>query len=310
MPYAVGIDSEFLHLTIPVSEERTKKLKNSILQRGCKEPIRTWNGIIIDGHKRYSICSKGKRDYAVMEMDFPSRDEAIIWACKERVVGTAPGSAINKYLIGKHYQCAKRIAKRQKKQDAVNGINQAKITDGRPIRVSEILGELYKINHVTVEKYGVFAEMMDVIASKNEEFFESMMNEKIHASHNTILDVAKLDSKSIKIFLNKSIKSEEAKEQKKLLRIKGNDQSQEIIPAKKDYSEIPLSVGIKNMPAYDPDMELKVLALTIPTWINSLDKAMAKAELSLVSERTKAQLNDSLQRLEWQILLAREIIEK
>lgn len=31
----------------------------------------------------------------------------------------------------------------------------------------------------------------------------------------------------------------------------------------------PLEVGIKEMPMFDPDMEFRGLALTIPTWMNA-----------------------------------------
>ena len=178
------------------------------------------------------------------------------------------------------------------------------------MRVSEKLAELYKINFVTVQKYGIFANTMDEIASKNEEFFTAMMNEKIHVGHNKIVDIAKWDSKKIILFLQQSLRTEQIKDQSKCLRTKEKEQNEEMSYVKKDGLEIPLSVGIKNMPAYDPDMELKVLTLTIPAWINSLEKAISKSNLDLVSEKTKNQLLSGLQHLEWQVLLAQEAIEK
>ena len=310
MPHKLEIDQEFLHITVPISEEQKKKLKNSIMKRGCREPIRTWNGIIIDGHKRYAICLKGNKNFSIVEMNFPSRDEAIIWACQERVIDTAPGSAINKFLIGKHYQCAKRITKMERKKNSNSTGNLNKTIEARLPRVAESLGKLYKINYGTVEKYGIFANRMEEIASKNEEFFTALMDETIHVSHHTILEVAGWDVSKIKSFLQQSICAREMKEQSKNLQIQENVQNEELHSVKKDCSEIQLSVGIKNMPAYDPDMELKVLSLTIPTWINSLEKAMSKSNLELVSEKTKNQLSNSLQRLEWQVLLAQEAVEK
>ena len=306
----VEIDPEFLHLTIPISDAKRKELKRSITTSGCLDPVKIWNGIIIDGYKRYDICTRAKIEFQITDLEFPSRDEAIIWVCRERVGDSDPGSAINKYLIGKHYQSAKRIGRLQKKNKTGVYMEPREMINGRPVRVSDTLAEIYHINHVTVEKYGVFANMMDEIAVKSEEFFISMMNEIIHASHNTIIQVAKWDSKRINSFLKQSIIHEESKFRHKFARAGKTEIEEQADYPKKDHPEIPLSVGIKNMPAYDPDMELRILALTIPTWINSLDKAVAKTKMELVSLTTKKQLRDSLQRLEWQILLTQEAVEK
>lgn len=306
----IEIDPEFFNLTIPISDEKKTELKRSITASGCLDSVKIWNGIIIDGHKRYDICTREKKEFQTTDLDFTSRDEAIIWVCQERVEDSDPGSAIYKYLIGKHYQSAKRIGRLQRKNKTGVYMEPRRMINGRPVRVSDILAEKYHINHVTVEKYGIFANMMDEIAVKSEEFFVAMMNENIHASHDTIIQVAKWDSKRISSFLKQSIIHEESKPRHKLTRIGKTQGNKQADYTKKDHPEIPLSVGIKNMPAYDPDMELKILTLTIPTWINSLDKAIAKTKMELVSQTTKKQLRESLQRLEWQILLTQEAVEK
>ena len=59
--------------------------------------------------------------------------------------------------------------------------------------------------------------------------------------------------------------------------------------------EIPLSVGIKEMPTYDPDMEVNGLSLTIPTWIIAINRTKKKTEQA--TENGKAQLARSLIRL-------------
>jgi len=30
----------------------------NILKNGCYDPIKIWNGTIVDGHNRYEICTK------------------------------------------------------------------------------------------------------------------------------------------------------------------------------------------------------------------------------------------------------------
>lgn len=73
------IDSEFKRLSVPLSPEEERKLENSLIRKGCMDPIAVWHGCILDGHKRYEICSYEEMDYKTVEMNFVSREDAIIW---------------------------------------------------------------------------------------------------------------------------------------------------------------------------------------------------------------------------------------
>ena len=44
-------DRVFLSLSVPLQPEQERELEESLLLDGCREPIITWNGVIIDGHK-------------------------------------------------------------------------------------------------------------------------------------------------------------------------------------------------------------------------------------------------------------------
>lgn len=72
----------------------------------------------------------------------------------------------------------------------------------------------------------------------------------------------------------------------------------------------PLEVGIKEMPVFDPDMEFRGLALTIPTWMNAIARARAKTKVELVSEATKLQLTSMMRRLEDQIEQTLEVMSR
>ena len=295
------IDQEFLNMTVPITDEQHKILKKSILFGGCRNAIQIWNGIIIDGYKRYEICMDGNVDFEVENINFPSRDDAIIWACQKRIPETERGSAIYKYLIGKEYQSQKRIVRMKRKA----GENNDRLLEFSS--VSRFVADHYSINHVTVEKYGTFYKKMEEIKTKNGDFFHDMMAGKVHASHNAILAASQLDGQKIKLLLSEKRLKEEKKQRdkNKLTEKKKN------MRIKRDVStDIPLSVGIKEMPAFDPDMELNGLSLTIPAWINSIERAIEKTNFELVSAKTIIHLTKALDQLEWQILLTREILEK
>ena len=79
MSRELQIDEEFKNLIPPLSADEFSRLEKSILVEGVREPIITWNGVIVDGHNRYAICQKHAIEYENRERQFESRDAAKIW---------------------------------------------------------------------------------------------------------------------------------------------------------------------------------------------------------------------------------------
>ena len=76
------VDAEFQSLIPPLSVDEYQLLEKSLVINGWqdwREPIITWNGTIIDGHNRYSICKKYAIEFKTTEREFASRDAAKIW---------------------------------------------------------------------------------------------------------------------------------------------------------------------------------------------------------------------------------------
>ena len=65
--------------------------------------------------------------------------------------------------------------------------------------------------------------------------------------------------------------------------------------------EQPIVTKIKDMPEYDPDMELRGLILTMPTWMNAMRKARSKTEMNSISDETKKQMVTTLNLFSMQI---------
>ena len=36
----------------------TLQLEQNLISDGCRDPLTTWHGVIIDGHNRYELCRK------------------------------------------------------------------------------------------------------------------------------------------------------------------------------------------------------------------------------------------------------------
>lgn len=62
------IDEEFKNLISPLKRNELLQLEENLIQDGCLNPIIVWNGIIVDGHNRYFICSKHNIPFTTKEI--------------------------------------------------------------------------------------------------------------------------------------------------------------------------------------------------------------------------------------------------
>ena len=78
------IIDELKTLLPPLSNEEYTGLEADILEHGCLSPMITWNGILVDGHHRYEICTKHEIPFSVQNIVFDNLDAAKLWAWKHQ----------------------------------------------------------------------------------------------------------------------------------------------------------------------------------------------------------------------------------
>ena len=108
---ALKVDPEFQGKIPPLTFEELNQLEANILRDGrIINPIIVWQGLIVDGHNRYTIAKKHPEiPFTVHEKEFASRYEAIIWICKNQLGRRNLTPEQKKYLIGKQYDAEKAI---------------------------------------------------------------------------------------------------------------------------------------------------------------------------------------------------------
>lgn len=106
---ALKIDPEFQGKIPPLTFEELNQLETNILRDGrIIDPIVVWEGLIVDGHNRFTIARKHPEiPFTVHEKEFASRYEAIIWICKNQLGRRNLTPEQKKYLIGKQYDAEK-----------------------------------------------------------------------------------------------------------------------------------------------------------------------------------------------------------
>ena len=106
---ALKVDPEFQGKIPPLTFEELNQLEANILRDGrIINPIIVWEGLIVDGHNRFTIAKKHPEiPFTVHEKEFSSRYEAIIWICKNQLGRRNLTPEQKKYLIGKQYEAEK-----------------------------------------------------------------------------------------------------------------------------------------------------------------------------------------------------------
>lgn len=54
---SIQIDAAFKAQIPPLSVEEREQLEANIAAHGCRDPLTVWNGVLLDGHNRYEICT-------------------------------------------------------------------------------------------------------------------------------------------------------------------------------------------------------------------------------------------------------------
>ena len=235
--------------------------------------------------------------------------------CKKRVKESSADKTIYKYLVGKWYNAEKTRIHAKRKEERRKSLDLAikkKGEEGQLVsipvdRISKVIAVQISMSYNSVESYGMLAKFLDEIAEKDEAFFTALVENKIVVSFEKMRKLAQMDETKLIDIRRKLLREEDVKMRQR----KPRQQSTDGLSGKTQQKQTtPLEVGIKEMPMFDPDMEFRGLALTIPTWMNAIARTRAKTDIDLVSEPTKAQLAVILRRLEEQITQTLEVIER
>jgi hypothetical protein len=292
--YNLQIDEYFKQLIPPLTSNEQKQLEQNILKDGCREPLCVWGNTIVDGHNRYDICTRLQIPFFVQYVDFASREESITWICATQLGRRNISEETKRYLIGKRYEMEKILGKMNpsgKNQYKFNNI--AILSEDKAIikkythKTAEKLGAEYHISPKTIRKYAAYAKSIDNIAKKEPELIAEVLNGQIKISQ---YNIKKLSKQPCKVVHN--VKNQLDNTTNNFVTYSN---ARKIIPVKRE------KVTVKDMPAYDPDAEIASLALTIPAWAKSIERALSIANFDKTSTKARIRLQNELKKLEYTV---------
>ena len=290
--WSLKIDNDFKELIRPLFKNEYLQLEENLLSDGCREPIAVWNGVIVDGHNRYKICTKHGIPFAIEELSFSCREEAIAWICANQLGRRNLTEESRKYLIGKQYESEKAVS-RKKNSNQGHSTTSIEPTKTR-MKTGARIAEENHISHGTVEKYAIYSRAIEKIQKTEPQIAVKILSGKYKISHNGVIALSHRSSKELQE-LNLRLERNQSPFTK-------YQETREAIHKLSPSTKIQISreKTIKDMPEFDPDAEVVGLTLTIPSWSGSIAR-IVRSDLNAVSDTARANLFLALNELKTMI---------
>ncbi len=299
--YKLKIDTAFKQLIPPLSAEELLYLEESIMRDGCHDPLFVWNSTILDGHSRYKICIKLQIPFRIQRIYLRNREEAIAWICAHQLGRPNITEETRRYLIGKRCETEKLLGahhaagvSQYTKKELRAGIlpEPAFAAAGQ---TKERLSEEYRITFASISNYEKYTQALDLLSKIIPELVPRILSSEVKISLENAIALSQLSVPEIKEL--SSLLSDNSREfiinlRRKLLQKQNSSERNSLL--------MPAG-SIKEMPVYDPDAGISSLALTIPSWISSINRTRSASNFNDVT-------GDACRRLEKELGNLKETI--
>lgn len=174
----IKIDKEFQNLLRPLTAEEFKSLEDSIKQDGCLRPVELWNGYIVDGHNRYSICMKNDIPFEQVDVTgkFETKSDVMKWIVQNQRARQTGRQLSKTELAQMAMVVEKQVAVEAKAAQVASGENYgkgAKVSSNlnepiEPIRTASKAAESIGVSENT------YRDMKLVVEKGSDEQIERM----------------------------------------------------------------------------------------------------------------------------------------
>lgn len=303
MMQELKIDEEFKNLIRPLYRQEFLQLEANLIEDGCRDPIIIWNGVIVDGHNRYEICTKYKIPFRTEEKDFTCREEAIAWICANQLGRRNLTEETRKFLIGMQYENEKIVNERKNilgrnqfsppDNSSNDGLLENDLSEDLPSRnkTAHKIAHDYHISRSTVEKYASYTRALESIGKKEPNLVPKILSGRYKISHNGVVELSNLPASEVQS-INRRLERAGPEYARYQATRKEIQQARDVRNANLELSESVPSV--KDMPVFDPDAEVIGLSLTIPSWASSICRVENTTDFTVVSQSAKQKLQSVL----------------
>ena len=190
------LDDKFKFLLPELDAETFRLLEENILEHGCLHPLVLWNGILIDGYNRYKICTTHNILFDTIDMEFESREEALIWIISNQVSRRNLTPIQLSHFRGLHYKADKKI--RGQGQQFVNNRKKYQNDTFPPGSTSNRLSEQYNVSRITIIRDAKLAAAIDSIGEISPEAKRKILSGRARIGKNRLEALASASEEEIK----------------------------------------------------------------------------------------------------------------
>lgn len=290
------IDPELNNVLPELSDADYKALEQSLLTDGFKgAPIMVWGDVIVDGHNRYDICKKHNIPFDVKNIEFESKEEAILWMVRQQIGRRTLTPLQRIQIVEKYRPFYKKKAEKNKSMNGGNKIAELE-NSTTPLAKEEkidVRAELAKDADVSANTY---ARGVKILESGNEELISETINgqKTINKAFNELKENQKkgddkdnsdndINSQELPK-VSEVNQSNTEKELKNLKEVQRKEAAQKIKEVREEY-------GIES-PEYE---NAKAEQLNVEVRINEIENANIESTIPNAVESTLVQIQKRYQ---------------
>jgi len=144
------IDNELKNLIPTLTSDEFGQLEKNILENGVQDSIKTWHGLIIDGHNRYEIAQRHGLKFDTKELSFNDRSDVVVWMINNQA-GRRNLSTYDKGLLALKLQDILKV-KGKENQGARTDISQTSVKCEDRVDSQKQAAKTFNVSHDTLSK--------------------------------------------------------------------------------------------------------------------------------------------------------------
>ena len=294
--YTLKTDPEFRRLVAPLTLAEQNALEEEIFSTTRDRKICIWYNTILVDYTYYEYCELLQLSYETISIPYTSREEAVAWICENQLRRQNLPSEMWRYLIGKRSMTEIKLGAHeyaslpQRTTRRAFAINSKSKYDSSQTRTRERIGEQYGLGPSTVRKYEYYAIALEQLRETIPDFIDAHLAGKYKLSMDRVTAMSEMSPQE----LQKECELVIAETQ---LRIPTTWKKRLCPEVTKTEQDLRRPVTIKDMPEYDPDAEIASLALTIPSWVNTMNRVKKSADITATTSGGRERLTHALKLL-------------
>lgn len=146
------VDHEFRALIPPLMTDELRQLEENIQRDGCRDPLTTWSGILLDGHNRLDICDRIGVAYQTVEIALADRSAAKEWIIRNQFGRRNLQPFQRAELVLRLEPLIAAKAKENERQSGGRGKGLQNSVNLKPVDTQKELAELSGLSHDTIHK--------------------------------------------------------------------------------------------------------------------------------------------------------------